>query len=141
MIINGVTRKNLVCFFLVWWSRRNENSDKDCDIELNYEDPSLEAKICGKKEKLKKYFHKFEILFLGYCFAKCQQQFGACLLAQMTEMLDRSVDICQEQSHKCEKQCFNDKRTSRIAAANWAKVVEVLKKYNSHSHTNEDKKN
>jgi hypothetical protein len=42
--------------FLVWWSRRNENSDKDCDIELNYENPSLEAKICGKKEKQKKKF-------------------------------------------------------------------------------------
>ncbi len=59
----------------------------------------------------------------------------------MTEMLDSSFDLCQEQSHKCEKRCFTDKRTSRIAEANWAKVVEILQKYNSHSPTNEDKKN
>jgi hypothetical protein len=36
--------------FVVWWSRRNENSQQDCDIELNNENPSLEAKICGRKK-------------------------------------------------------------------------------------------
>jgi hypothetical protein len=54
--------------FLVWWSRRNENSDKDCDIELNYENPSLEAKICGKKEKQKKNFINLKYVFrLLFC--------------------------------------------------------------------------
>jgi len=107
----------------IWWSRRNENSEKDCDIEFDNENPSLEAKICG------------------YCFAKCQQQFAACLLAQMNEVLNSSFDVCQEQSNKCEKRCFSDKRTSRIAEANWAKVVKVLRQFNSYLPANEQKNN
>ncbi len=39
-------------FVLVWWSRRSENSEQDCDIEFNNENPSLEAKICGNKNFL-----------------------------------------------------------------------------------------
>lgn len=35
--------------FLVWWSRRNENAPEDCDLALDYENPSLAAKICGRK--------------------------------------------------------------------------------------------
>jgi len=34
--------------YLVWWSRRSENSEQDCDIDFDNENPSLEAKICGK---------------------------------------------------------------------------------------------
>jgi hypothetical protein len=33
---------------LVWWSRRNDNSHRDCDVEFENENPSLEGKICGK---------------------------------------------------------------------------------------------
>jgi len=76
---------------------------------------------------------------LGYCFAKCQQHLAACLLAQMSEMLNGSLELCQEQSNKCEKRCFNDKRTSRIAEANWAKVVKVLQNYNSNQNPHGDK--
>jgi len=35
-------------FILVWWSRRNDNSQRDCGIDLDNENPSLEGKICGK---------------------------------------------------------------------------------------------
>jgi len=105
----------------IWWSRRSEYSQQDCDIELNNENPSLEAKICG------------------YCFAKCQQQFAACLLAQMNGVVKGSLDLCQKKSNKCEKRCFNDKRTGRIAEANWAKVVKILQQFNTLS-TIEDKK-
>jgi hypothetical protein len=59
----------------------------------------------------------------------------------MTEHSNGSLELCQNQSNKCEERCFNDKRTGRIAAANWAKVVKVLQQYNSYSNTNEDKKN
>lgn len=33
---------------LVWWSRRNEQTQTDCDVEFTNENPSLEAKICGR---------------------------------------------------------------------------------------------
>jgi len=33
---------------VVWWSRRNANSQRDCNIEFENENPSLEGKICGK---------------------------------------------------------------------------------------------
>jgi hypothetical protein len=59
----------------------------------------------------------------------------------MNEVLNGSLDDCQEKSEKCEKRCFNDKRTSRIAEANWAKVVKVLQQFNPYSPTNVEKKN
>ncbi|UJR10423.1 hypothetical protein I4U23_014627 [Adineta vaga] len=99
----------------IWWSRRNDEIPKDCDIEFTNENPSLEAKICG------------------YCFAKCQQSFAACLLAQMNNVVDGSIDFCQEKSSQCEKRCFHDKRTSRIAEANWAKVVQILQQFHSYT--------
>jgi len=40
------------CFFylfiLVWWSRRNDNSQRHCEVEFENENPSIEGKICGK---------------------------------------------------------------------------------------------
>ncbi|CAF0848389.1 unnamed protein product [Adineta ricciae] len=99
----------------IWWSRRNDEAQKDCDIEFTNENPSLEAKICG------------------YCFAKCQQKFAACLLAQMSSAVDGSLDLCQEKSSECEQSCFHDKRTSRIAEANWAKVVKILQQFHNHA--------
>jgi predicted transglutaminase-like cysteine proteinase len=57
----------------------------------------------------------------------------------MNDVLTGSLDLCQEKSVKCEKRCFNDKRTSRIAQANWAKVVKILQQFNSFS-TIEEKK-
>jgi hypothetical protein len=33
---------------LVWWSRRNDKSQGDCDLQFENENPSLEGKICGK---------------------------------------------------------------------------------------------
>ncbi|CAF4114565.1 unnamed protein product [Rotaria sp. Silwood2] len=106
----------------IWWSRRNENLLQDCDIAFNHENPSLEAKICG------------------YCFASCQQQFATCLLAQIDKDLDSSIEYCQEQCDKCEQRCLNDKRTSRIAAANWAKVVKVLQQFNTFSPITQEQK-
>ncbi|CAF4689917.1 unnamed protein product [Rotaria sp. Silwood1] len=100
---------------IFWWSRRNENSSQDCDIALDYENPSLEAKICG------------------YCFASCQQQFATCLLAHIDKDSNGSIQYCQEKCDKCEQRCITDKRTSRIAAANWAKVVKVLQQFNTFS--------
>ncbi len=73
------------------------------------------------------------MIVLGYCFAKCQQKFGACLLAHIKQVSNDALDQCQDQSIKCENRCFNDKRTSRIAEANWAKVVQVLHRYNTLS--------
>ncbi len=43
-------------------------------------------------------------------------------------------------SNKCETNCSNDKRTSRIAEANWGKVVEILRQFNPNSPTNRQKK-
>jgi len=38
---------------LVWWSRRNEKSEINCDVDFQNENPSHEGKICGKTiEKL-----------------------------------------------------------------------------------------
>jgi hypothetical protein len=59
----------------------------------------------------------------------------------MSNVLNGSPDYCQEESSKCEKRCFNDKRTSQIAEANWAIVVKILKQFDSHSPTIEEKKN
>jgi hypothetical protein len=53
----------------------------------------------------------------------------------MSNVLNGSPDYCQQESSKCEKRCFNDKRTSQIAEANWATVVKILKQFNSHSPT------
>ncbi|CAF3405065.1 unnamed protein product [Rotaria socialis] len=98
----------------IWWSRRSESSLPDCDVAFDNESPSLEAKICG------------------YCFASCQQQLATCLLAQIKESLNASLEDCQEKCEQCEKRCLTDKRTSRIAAENWAKVVAVLRQFNSY---------
>jgi len=108
----------------IWWSRRNDDSQQqECDIEFENENPSLEAKICG------------------YCFAKCQQQFAGCLLAQMTEVLKASLDYCQTLSDKCQTRCLNDKRTSRIAEANWTKVVKILRQFNANTPTDDNDNN
>jgi len=96
----------------IWWSRRGESSP-DCDIESINENPSLEGKICG------------------YCYTKCQQQFAACLLAQMNQVFNGSLDYCEQLSDKCQKRCLDDKRTSYIAEANWAKVVKILMQFKS----------
>jgi len=82
-----------------------------------------------------------QTLCLGYCFAKCQQQLGACLSAQIKEASNNSVDVCEEKSARCEKRCFNDKRTSRIAEANWAQVVKVLHRYDTLSALEENQHN
>ncbi|CAF2380867.1 unnamed protein product [Rotaria sp. Silwood2] len=106
----------------IWWSRRNENSQPDCKIEFENENPSLEEKVCG------------------YCYAKCQQQFAACLLAQMNQVITGPLDYCQNLSKKCETTCLNDKRTSRIAEENWGKVVEILRQFYSYSPIDDEKK-
>jgi len=106
----------------IWWSRRDDKSQRDCDIDFENENPSLEGKICG------------------YCFAKCQQQFAACLLAQMNQVVSGSLDYCENMSKKCETNCSNDKRTSRIAEANWEKVVQILRQFNPNSATDNEKK-
>lgn len=107
----------------IWWSRRSENNLQNCDIELDTDNPSLEAKICG------------------YCFARCQQQFAACLLAQMNEVVGGSLDFCQLKSNSCQKHCFEDKRTSQNAEANWARVVKVLRQFNTYPNNDDEKKN
>ena len=97
----------------IWWSRRDDTSESDCPLELDNENPSLEGKICG------------------YCYVKCQQQFAACLLAQMNQVVSGSIDYCENLSRKCEASCLNDKHTSQIAEANWAKVVKILQQLNA----------
>jgi hypothetical protein len=77
---------------------------------------------------------------LGYCFAKCQQQFAACLLAQMNQVVTGSLDYCENMSKTCETICLNDKRTSRVAEANWEKVVKILRQFNSYSSSVDTKK-
>lgn len=72
---------------------------------------------------------------LGYCFAKCQQDFGACLLAHIRENSNDSLELCQGKTNACQKHCFNDERTSRIAEVNWAQVVKLLHRYNTISDT------
>lgn len=72
---------------------------------------------------------------LGYCFAKCQQSLGACLLARIKDGSDGSLDFCQSQTDQCQEHCLNDKRTGRIAEANWAQVVEILHRYKMPSDT------
>lgn len=76
------------------------------------------------------YIDSNKIFIIGYCFAKCQQQFAACLLAQMNEVVSSSLDYCENMSKKCEINCYNDKRTSRVAEANWSKVVQILQQFN-----------
>lgn len=95
------------------WNRRNANTQSECELDLNNENPSLEGKICG------------------YCFAKCQQNFAYCLLAQLNQAASSSTDYCMNKSKKCERTCLNDKRSSRVAEANWWKVVEILREYRS----------
>lgn len=77
-------------------------------------------------------FH-FPLDLSGYCFAKCQQQFAACLLAQIHQVVSGSIDYCDHMSKTCEKNCLNDKRTSRIAETNWDKVAKILQQFNSYS--------
>lgn len=77
----------------------------------------------------------------GYCFARCQQQFAACLLAQMNEVVGGSLDFCQVRSNSCQKHCLEDKRTSQVAEANWAKVVKVLRQFNTYPTNDDEKKN
>ncbi|CAF4053664.1 unnamed protein product, partial [Rotaria magnacalcarata] len=105
-----------------WWSRRDDSSEIDCKIEFENENLSLERKICG------------------YCYAKCQQQFAACLLAQMNQVVTGSIDYCEKLSKKCETDCYNDKRTGRIAEVNWGKVVKILRQFNSYSPVDNQKK-
>lgn len=133
------------CFFflhIVWWSRRNANTENDCNVAFDNENPSLEDKICGKipspSSKLVLYDNIIDHVFLGYCFASCQQQFATCLLTQINKSSDGSVDYCQEKYAKCQHRCLHDKRTSRIAEANWAKVVKVLQQFNSFPSTKEE---
>ncbi len=85
------------------------------------------------------FINFYKIIFLGYCFAKCEQQFGICLLAQIKEIANGSLDICEEKTNECRKHCFNDKRTSQIVEANWAKIVKVLNRYNTLSTVEETK--
>ncbi|CAM2722176.1 unnamed protein product [Rotaria socialis] len=54
------------------------------------------------------------------------------ICAQIKESLNASLEDCQEKCEQCEKRCLTDKRTSRIAAENWAKVVAVLRQFNSY---------
>lgn len=77
--------------------------------------------------------------FSGYCYAKCQQRLATCLLSQMTDVNHSSLELCQEKSVKCEQRCFNDKRTSRIAEANWLKVVKILQQFHNFSALEEKK--
>ncbi|UJR35519.1 hypothetical protein I4U23_028273 [Adineta vaga] len=106
----------------IWWSRRNDNSQGDCNVEFHNENPSLEGKICG------------------YCFAKCQQQFAACLLAQMNQVVNGSLDYCENMSKVCQTNCLADKRTGRIAEANWSKVAKILQQFNFYPVTGDEKK-
>ena len=43
---------------LVWWSRRSEHPQQNCDIELDNENLSLEAKICGRNISIRSPFHQ-----------------------------------------------------------------------------------
>ncbi|CAF1352958.1 unnamed protein product [Adineta steineri] len=106
----------------IWWSRRNDNSERECNIDFENKNPSLEGKICG------------------YCFVKCQQQFAACLLAQMNQVVGGALDFCENMSNKCEATCLSDKRTGRIAVANWPKVVTILQQFNPNLATNDEQK-
>mgnify|MGYP006892787095 CR=1 FL=1 len=76
---------------------------------------------------------------LGYCFAKCQQQFAACLLAEINNVIDESIDYCTKLSRTCETHCLSDKRTSRIAERNWSKVVSFLRSFNTLSQNTIEK--
>ena len=125
---------------LVWWSRRSENNPQNCDIELENDNPSLEAKICGNRKVLTKTLTLCSSS-AGYCFARCQQQFAACLLAQMNEVVGGSLDFCQVKSNSCQKHCFEDKRTSQNAEANWGRVVKVLRQFNTYPTSDDEKKN
>jgi len=49
----------------------------------------------------------------------------------MNEVVNGSLDYCENLSKKCETHCLNDKRTGRIAEANWGKVVDVLRQFKS----------
>lgn len=57
----------------------------------------------------------------------------------MNEVVSGSLDYCDNMSKKCETICFNDKRTSRVAETNWAKVVQILRQFNSFSSTDDTK--
>jgi hypothetical protein len=57
----------------------------------------------------------------------------------MNEVVTGSIDYCDNMSKKCEAICFNDKRTGRVAEANWSKVVEILRQFNSYSSTDDEK--
>lgn len=81
-----------------------------------------------------------ENLFLGYCFASCQQQLATCLLSEINKSLNGSLEYCQAKCTECEKRCLHDKRTGRIAAENWAKVVHVLQQFESDWPVKEDQK-
>jgi transposase len=56
----------------------------------------------------------------------------------MNEVVSGSLDYCDNMSKKCETNCFNDKRTSRVAEANWAKVVKILRQFNSYASTDDE---
>ena len=47
---DGTQYSSSFLFILVWWSRRNDNSPRECDVDFENENPSLEGKICGKEK-------------------------------------------------------------------------------------------
>ena len=61
-------------------------------------------------------------------------------MAQLSHGVDGSVDFCEDLTKSCETKCSQDKRTSRIAEANWPKVVNILRQYRAHSPADEEKK-
>ncbi|CAF1538354.1 unnamed protein product, partial [Didymodactylos carnosus] len=90
------------------WNTHETSNEQECDLAYEDENVSLKNKICG------------------YCYTKCQQHLGSCLLSKINEVLDGSVDLCQKLSDKCQKRCLKDKHIGKVAEANWPKVVKIL---------------
>jgi predicted transglutaminase-like cysteine proteinase len=59
----------------------------------------------------------------------------------MNQVVSGSIDYCDQMSKTCETDCLNDKRTSRVAEANWEKVVKILRQFNTYSSSTDDQKN
>jgi hypothetical protein len=107
----------------IWWSRRDDNLQEECYIDYENKNPSLEAKICG------------------YCFIKCQQQLAACLQVRLDHVTDDSINYCQNMLNECQPRCWNDKRTRRIAEANWPMVAKSLPYFDPSRETMNEKIN
>jgi hypothetical protein len=58
----------------------------------------------------------------------------------MNQVIHGSLDYCENMSQKCATNCLIDKRTSRIAEANWSKVFKILQQFNLHSSKDDEKK-